>query len=157
MNIFVVSPDPVECAKALDDLRLNKMIIETAQLLSSAARFHGYVGDGLYKTTHKNHPCTLWTQHSESNFRWLVKHFEALVDERYQRTGKTHATYIKIWPNLTDGWNLIPKGPQTPWPNCTPNKHIADVHEAYKVTMIDKWANDKRPPKWTNANKPSWA
>ena len=34
MNIFVIDPDTAKCAQALDDLRLNKMIIETAQLLT---------------------------------------------------------------------------------------------------------------------------
>lgn len=34
MNIFATSTDPKKCAEALDDLRLNKMITETSQMLS---------------------------------------------------------------------------------------------------------------------------
>ena len=61
MNIFVPYPDSMKCAEALDDLRLNKMILETAQLLSTAARFHGYVGN-VYGSTHINHPCSVWAR-----------------------------------------------------------------------------------------------
>jgi len=66
MNIFVVSPDTMECAKALDDLRLNKMIIETAQLLSTAMRVQGYTGNDIYKSTHVNHPCAVWARRRTS-------------------------------------------------------------------------------------------
>lgn len=156
MNIFVVSPDTEECAKALDDLRLNKMILETAQLLSTAMRFHGYTGDNIYKSTHLNHPCAIWARHSESNYRWLLLYLSDLVEERLNRTGKLHKTYSDIYNQLCSGAELIPKGDMSLWPNCTPNKHIQDVHEAYRVTLKDKWANDKRPPKWTNAIRPEW-
>ena len=67
MNIFVISQNPDECAQALDDLRLNKMILETAQLLSTAIRFHGYTGNLAYKATHINHPCSIWARTSRGN------------------------------------------------------------------------------------------
>ena len=156
MNIFVVDPDPVTSAKALDDLRLNKMIIETAQLLCTAMTYHGYNNPNIYKSTHVNHPCSVWARETESNFRWLVKYFDALHEERMLRTGKAHQSYIKIWPELCNGWNLIPKGPLTPFANCSYYKG-QEVHSAYKETMKMKWLLDKRPPKWTNTNKPSWA
>jgi hypothetical protein len=156
MNIFVISSDPKECAQALDDLRLNKMIIETAQLLSTAMRFHGYTGNLVYKTAHLNHPCAVWARESNSNYEWLLSYMQELVIERKARTPKHHKTYDKLFA-LSQGIAFIPKGSQTPWPNCTPNKHIADIHDAYKITMRDKWAQDKRPPKWTLSQKPSWA
>lgn len=157
MNIFVISDDPVVCASALDDLRLNKMIIETAQLLCTAMISHGYVNSNIYKTTHLNHPCAVWTRQTEGNFRWLVKYFDALNSERENRTGKTHASYIKIWPELCNGWQLIPKGNQTPFVNCSYYKYDVDVFNAYKETLKMKWTLDKRSPKWTNTTKPSWA
>lgn len=155
MNIFVISPNTTECAQALDDLRLNKMIIETAQLLSTAMRVHGYTGNLVYATSHLNHPCAVWARETNSNYQWLVAYLEDLVMERKARTSKHHKTYDKVHI-LKQGASLIPTGKLTPWPNCTPNKHIEDVHEAYKITLRDKWANDKRPPKWTFAKKPTW-
>jgi hypothetical protein len=156
MNIFVVDPDTTICAQALDDLRLNKMIIETAQLLSTAMRVQGYTGNDIYKISHINHPCSVWTRQTETNYRWLLLYMSDLVEERQNRTGKCHKSY-SIFNALCGGPKLMPPGDLTLWPNCTPNKHIANIHDAYKKTMQDKWANDKRPPKWTNSQKPVWA
>lgn len=54
MNIFVTDPNPKIAASHLDDLRLGKMCVETAQMLSVWAKPF----DGIYKPTHINHPCT---------------------------------------------------------------------------------------------------
>lgn len=45
MNIFISSPSPTKSAKFLDNSRLIKMILETAQLLSTSLRFYGFEGD----------------------------------------------------------------------------------------------------------------
>ena len=156
MNIFVVSPDTMECAKALDDLRLNKMIIETAQLLSTAMRVQGYTGSDIYKSTHVNHPCAVWARESNENYKWLLLYMSDLVEEKQNRTGKLHKSY-HIFNALCAGPVLMPFKPMTPWPNCSYYKYDNDVHNAYKETLKMKWTLDKRPPKWTNATKPSWA
>ena len=156
MNIFVTSADTVECAQALDDLRLNKMIIETAQILSTAMRFHGSTTP-VYKSTHANHPCAIWARETEENYRWLLVYLKELCIERQKRTGKGHKTYAELYSYLVNGATLIPHGSLTPWPNCSRYKNSSDVHAAYKQTLRDKWANDKRPPKWTNSQKPYWA
>lgn len=155
MNIFVVDNDTWNCAKALDDLRLNKMILETAQLLSTAMRFRGYTGNDIYNSTHVNHPCSIWTRSSSENYSWLLAYFSDLVEEKQRRTGKIHKSWW-IHNALCGGTKLMPVGPLTPFANCTPHKDTG-TFDAYKLTLIDKWANDKRPPKWTNAQRPSWA
>lgn len=155
MNIFVVDPKTNESAKILDDLRLNKMIIETAQLLSTAMRIHGYTGNTIYNVTHQNHPCAIWARETRANYNWLLSYFQDLIMERKARTPKHHKTYDKeIF--FKQGKTLIPDGELTPFVNCTPYKDM-DVFEAYKRTLKDKWIKDKRPPKWTNAYRPSWA
>lgn len=154
MNIFIVDPNPEVCAKALDDLRLNKMILETAQLLSTALRVR-HTSMPVYKITHQNHPCAIWARENKSNYSWLLKHFSALVQEKIARTGKGHKS-DQLWLYFADGVKLMPEGELTPFANCTPYKDHG-VFDAYKLTLIDKWANDKRPPKWTNAHKPSWS
>lgn len=40
MNIFATDVSPVACAKALDDKRVVKMVLETAQMLSTAMHMH---------------------------------------------------------------------------------------------------------------------
>lgn len=154
MNIFAVSPDPVECAKALDDLRLNKMILETAQLICTGLRCRGS-GMDLYKSTHVNHPCSIWVRENKSNYSWTFELFKAMIDEKLNRTGKMHAC-AKFMLKFADGVKLMPDGDITPFANCTPHKSQG-VFDAYKLTLIDKWAADKRPPKWTNSKRPDWA
>jgi len=63
MNIFVTDPSFYKSAIALDDRRLIKMILETAQLLSGAVRLKSvFVPSILYKLTHENHPCAIWAR-----------------------------------------------------------------------------------------------
>ena len=160
MNIFVVDQDTMKCAQALDDLRLNKMIIETAQLLSTAMRVQGYAGNDIYKSTHVNHPCAIWARESSENYRWLLLYMSDLVEERNRRTGKDHKSY-QIFNTLCGGPKLMPQGPMTQFANCSAYLYAdfnkTGIFRAYQLTLIDKWAKDKRPPKWTNASKPSWA
>jgi hypothetical protein len=79
MNIFAVSDCPIECAKALDNKRLVKMVLETAQLLCGAVVVCG--GQAPYKLTHRNHPAAVWTRKSQGNYVWLIEHFKALGAE----------------------------------------------------------------------------
>ena len=64
MNIFYLHPDCRVAAKMHCDKHCVKMILETAQLLSTAHR--ELDGDeladqrGLYKSTHRNHPSAVW-------------------------------------------------------------------------------------------------
>lgn len=153
MNIFVTDPDPINSAFVLDDKRVIKMALESAQLMSTAINLCG--GNSPYKTTHQNHPCAIWTRQTSSNYWWLFEHYKALCQAYYDRFGKRHKTldYICEWEN---GVYLIPKNELTPFQNCTEFKDISNVHEAYRVQMCKKWKTDKRIPKWTNAKPPVW-
>lgn len=154
MNIFVIDPNPQICAQSLDNLRLNKMIIETAQLLSTAMRECGYVGDKVYKSTHKNHPCSIWTRQSGGNYKWLLTYLTELNLERFQRTGTQHKSY-NIFNELAAGISFIPVGPMTPFANCSLYKDLP-IFEAYKETLKTKWNNDKRRPSWSHLGPPPW-
>jgi len=166
MNIFITSSNPLECAIALDDLRLNKMILETAQLLCSAypILFKNKSTSGLYKDTHYNHPCAVWTRTSIINYIWLYKHFEHLSYEKEYRTDKTHKSFLELEDKLgspiqNELENLGDKGFPTPLFsfNCTENfTHIPNVHLAYRLRMLEKWQKDLKQPTWHNRGKPSW-
>lgn len=92
MNIFYLSNDPIESARFHVDRHVVKMILESAQLLSTAH----YVLDGpkfgLYKPTHKNHPCAKWVRDTIYNYCWLYDLFCALCDEYEFRYNKIHKT-----------------------------------------------------------------
>ncbi len=145
MNIFVSYPDPAESAKFLDDKRVIKMILESAQLLSTAITVSG--GRGPYKITHKNHPCTIWARRTSANYNWLFNHFIALCDEYTLRYGKIHKC-LSVAEELQKGVELITQGKLTSFPNCTIFKEEPDTHLAYRVYLEHKWKIDKRKPTW---------
>jgi hypothetical protein len=102
MNIFFLDrkpggmPDPVGSAKDLDDKRIHKMALESAQILCTIIAdrdpdFHAH--HGLYKPTHANHPCTVWAGESLANFLWLLEHAAACVHEAARRYDKRSSDY----------------------------------------------------------------
>lgn len=90
MNIFVLDMRPVTAAQYHADKHVIKMILESAQMLSTA--LHECVGpiDGIYKPTHVNHPCSVWTRSSYLNYVWLYNLYRCLGDEYTYRFDKDH-------------------------------------------------------------------
>lgn len=101
MNIFYLHDDAWLVPKMMTDKHVVKMIVETAQLLSTA--HHILDGDnaigGIYKKTHANHPSSIWTRETMGNYLWLRDHGLALLDEyalRYHKQPHDHATHKVI-------------------------------------------------------------
>jgi hypothetical protein len=165
MNIFHTDSSPSISAKNLDDIRVNKMIIESASLLANAIAFHGGTDNDLpiAKTSNKpfktkawqNHPSCLWVKQSKSNYLWLLEHTMGLIEELKFRKKTTHSMLSNI-NILTNGASFIPDGPLSQFANCTPYKQIGDAVMAYKMTMAYKWQHDAKLPLWTNRSQPDW-
>jgi len=154
MNIFVTSYCPIESAKFLDDKRVNKMCLESAQMLSTALRTLGCEDERLYKSTHKNHPSCVWVRQSDMNFVWLLAHFEALLDEYEKRRGREHGC-SRLLAAFYANIDWLPVGELTDFANCAANsslglsyKHVDDVRLAYQLYLADRWETDKRAPTW---------
>jgi hypothetical protein len=165
MNIFHTDKDPVISAKNLDDIRVNKMIIESAALLANAIAFHGGSQSDLpisktsgqpFKTkAWQNHPSCLWVKASRANYIWLVEHMSALISEISYRKGTIHSMTNNL-NIIQNGSKFIPPGPITPFANCTPYKTVEDTIEAYKLCMVYKWEHDGKLPAWTKRTQPTW-
>lgn len=163
MNIFAPDPSPIISAQALDDVRLRKMNIETAQLLCTALRLrHGH-NDVPYKNSHIHHPLVHWLLRSNGNLNWLYRHGIALFEENRFRSGKEHASGL-VTLSLAPYMVTLAEEEQTPFLNCARNKSLGidftsvnDVHLAYKQYLYTRWHNDKRPPIWTKRGAPDWA
>lgn len=165
MNIFVTDDCPFVCAIALDNRRLVKMILETAQLLSTALSKYIsselYEEFKLYKPTHVKHPCTLWASLNRSNFKWLLSHLKFLGQEYTYRYNKVHKSMglYNAFERLVDN---IPVGDLTKFANCTrvlgkvDYRDMEDVCLAYRRYMIYKWKNDNLVPKWGCREIPNW-
>ena len=163
MNIFVTSECPIKSAESLPNVLVNKMIIETAQMLSTAH----IMLDGVqvaYKKTHHNHPCSVWVRATTANYEWAYIHFWALCEEYTRRGGKIHKT-SELLPILrTPPFNIIP-GPQTAFAICVSDeiklKYYMSASTAYKAYLNEKfkeWLARAKPVKlnWTNRKMPAW-
>ena len=172
MNIFYLDRDPVIAAQMMCDKHVVKMILESAQMLSTAHRVldgDEYANEmGLYKLAHKNHPSTIWVRSSELNYRWLWEHYVALMDEYTYRYDKTHAT-----SRLRDALNKTPDNiPSTQYPNisstqypntdppmCMPDYCKGDdtvlSYQTYYIVEKSGFAKWKRRdiPEWFNAER----
>jgi len=111
MNIFYLDPDPQICAEMHNNKHCVKMILEYAQLLSTAHRVldgtlidrlspsgrkqKAYVladnrESALYSATHINHPSAIWVRKTHQNYIWLTELLEELCCEYTYRYEKTH-------------------------------------------------------------------
>lgn len=154
MNIFASYAGNKACASVLDDKRVTSQTKESAQMLATAIHTsifitpeYNEISDLLPKPAFMDHPCTIWTGQSQQNYVWLLKHFEYLLNEFFKRRKKYHA-YEKLLVPLEKGLKWIPKGPRTPFVNCTVFKGIQDTHLAYRMYLTMKWDNDILTPKW---------
>jgi len=96
MNIFYLSRDPEEAARVQHNKHVVKMILESAQMLSTCHREFGDDREILYKRTHVNHPSAVWVRQSSQHYHWLWRHMMALGEEYTRRYGKNHLTIKKL-------------------------------------------------------------
>lgn len=175
MNIFFLSPSPLQSAVWMCDSHVVKMIVESAQLLSTAHRIldgveqvgvsstgrktKGWVLPDsreqiMYKTTHSNHPCAIWCRTSIENYTWLVEHFFALCDEYTYRYGKTHKCYGMGYALQSPPLNLKAYDWTTP-PSCMPEQYILSDNPVENYRQYYR-EGKKHILKWKNRPQPDW-
>lgn len=129
MNIFFLHWNPRTAAEYHCDKHVVKMIIETAQLLYSA---HWMLNSPLpvtaYKLAHKNHPCSIWTRQSITNYMWLCSLGLWLCKEYSNRYGeqKTHKTEAHIIWLMNNPPKNIPFLDMTPPAQAMPDVYKND-------------------------------
>ena len=172
MNIFATDINPSTAARNLCDKHINKMIVESAQMLANGfaldrmaqgdcprnqkgePRSHGY----------SKHPCTLWCYETRGNMEWLVEH--ALeMGEKDSIDGVTNQnTFLYGSFNGARTTYMIPlalKGGLKDFAIA-----ISDTMNCRKVDGFDDLSSiekyrfyyrmDKPFVKWTKRKKPSW-
>lgn len=178
MNIFYLDHNTQNCAEMHVDRHCVKMILEYAQLLSSAHRvldgslLTGISDKGrkntswildddrhdiLYKATHINHPSAIWARKGAQQYRWLHNLLIDLCKEYTHRYGKIHKVERSglLWK-----LESLPKNIHTDvfWSEPTPA-----MPEQYRVAgdSIQSYKNyylgDKSHMfKWKNRSTPDW-
>ena len=155
MNIFHLHKVPKVCAEYHCDKHVVKMILETAQMLSTAYRRNFGDNDDLYKTAYPKHPMTIWVGDSGDNFFWSVQLLDQLLYQYTVRYKKVHKT-IKI-SNLLHSkhklWHTW-KTKFTRPPLCMPDEYKSDDYiQSYRNYYI---GDKKRFARYTSVDTPEF-
>lgn len=155
MNIFYVHDDPKVSATMLCDKHCVKMILESAQMLSTAHRLLDDSDAPVYKATHKNHPSAIWVRQSHQHYEWLLDHALALCEEYTRRYGRTHKTEAMLRTYLIEPPRHIPAKCFLEPPQCMPDIYkrstAVEAYRAYYIGDKAKIATWKAP-----ATVPDW-
>ena len=174
MNVFYLNKQEDICAQMHVDSHCSKMIIEYAQLMSTAHRtLDGelYIDktangrnikrwrlveheDVIYKASHVNHPSGVWTRASDVNYKCLYSMWLELCKEYTHRYGKIHLTQEKLEHILSKVPENIPEGPLTEVPQAMPEDvkrpNPIDAYKSYYRQYKQAFA------KWTNRPTPEF-
>jgi hypothetical protein len=181
MNIFYLDHDVTKCAEMHNDKHVVKMILEYAQLLSTAHRvIDGTLVDGysktgrkqkryvlsdhrdstLYSATHLNHPSAVWVRKNQKNYIWLSQLLHACCKEYTYRYGKVHKVErdglleeLYNWPmNMATG-DFTEPTPAMPDEVKIPGDSIKSYRNYYINNKVHLASWKKRQvPEWFNAN-----
>ena len=179
MNIFYIHEDPTTCAQQHVDKHVVKMILEYAQLLSTAHRVLDgteYIGKSksgrkakryllpddreqhLYLASHFNHPSGKWVRHSLSNYQWLFKLWIELMREYHYRYGKVH-TSMRLASHLRFPPTNIPQNEFSPPWRAMPDQYKIDRSVTdYTIKSYRAYYNGAKTHmfKWKNRPVPEW-
>lgn len=180
MNIFILDNVPKKAAEYHCDKHVVKMILESAQMKSTAHWLHLLWNENKtlkdfkrvrdvkqwlinntdpklhppYSLTHVHHPCTIWVSSTKENYMWHYKLMFHLCEEytnRYNRIHKT-AQYLK-------------------WFKRFPVNMKSSNLEDFKVCMANEYKVNSNPvdcyrnyyikdkvrfAKWKYSEKPEW-
>lgn len=161
MNIFYLDSDPRKAAEYHHDIHLRKMILETAQLLSTAHHVNGSDVDlsQIYKSTHKNHPSAIWVRETSDHYRWAYSLFSSLIEEYQYRFDRIHksstiSNFLSGGPRFENNISFSPP------PLAMPDEYKCnDQVESYRnyyrnAKLLNK--NGKSMAKWTKRPTPFW-
>lgn len=138
MNIFFLDWCPKKAAQHQHNRHCVKMLLETAQLLSTTRRV--LIGQtDVCKSTHVNHPSAIWARESLGNYRWLFQHYFELAKEYTYRYGRFHQSlklFMNLHPDIRPISGLV-SPEMTPIRLAMPDKYkTADPVESYRAYYI---------------------
>lgn len=179
MNVFYLDHDPDLCAQYHCDKHVVKMIIEYAQLMSTAHRMldgEEWIGrnltgrrirrfwhpdpvmnEHLYKACHYMHPSAVWTRASKANYDWLYSMWASLCEEYTYRYGRTHLSqeklqyYLLFAPaNASNDAFTQPTPAMSHFPQCIVEGDSLTSYRNYYYEAKQSFV------KWTGRDVPEW-
>ena len=163
MNIFLPYENNIKKSiECLDDVRLNKQLVECYQLLTSAIKEK----NGEQIKGHKNHPIYLFYK---NNIKFLSYYGWKCCEEYFFRFSKSHKLrdfFINIMYDLFIEYKdkLVPQPSYIPYYmegskysiDCIRTTKKDVVSQLFQAKLINKWLNDKKQPKWTDQKLPNF-
>ena len=164
MNIFFLDETPELSAKMLCDKHVPKMLLESAQMLSTAVRKYeketdtNPLAEPIYKSAYPNHPMTIWVSETLGNFTWALYNAFCINNEYEYRFKKNHKSY-KVIKNIIDFELManIPDGDFTDPPQCITDQYklrsdlyVNAYRDYYKgeKEYFAKWEKGRQQPEW---------
>lgn len=169
MNIFVLNENPFLAAHDHCDKHVNKMLVETLQMLASThwyslgitkksqitedslEHWKTFPRESAYGIGFMNHPCTKWIRQSIENWRWTIDLCTGLHDEYDFRYGKQRDRKILNW--FESRPPEIPSTGLTPFVMAMPEQaKTADPVHSYRLfyagwkEYFAKWKTEE--PTW---------
>lgn len=151
MNIFKLDHDPEIAASYHISQHLAKLILESAQMLSTAVRTNNpqLQNDLIYKSAYVKHPCTIAVSSSRDIFRYVTRLGIALNIERQFRFKINH-DHASV-KTIKECFNYIDTIPNTnhPWPLAMPEdcKCSDDEVECYRDYYI-RYKQKNKSGRW---------
>jgi len=105
------------------DKHVVKMVLETAQILSTVHAAHGSDLPGLYRPTHAAHPCVRWAGACRAHYAWAARLGLALAAEYTYRYEKRHACTDLLERLATNFPSSMPRAPWVDPPQCMPEEY----------------------------------
>ena len=178
MNIFYLDNNPKKAAEYHVDKHVVKMILESAQLLSTAHRVldgeetQGFSASGrkkkvwklndkrdeeLYSATHIHHPSAVWARQSALNYSWLHSLMVELCKEYTHRYGKR--LQVQDYLEQMEVPESLVKGKLTEFAQAMPDQYRdRDAVKAYRNYYLgEKLTGTSWRWQYKNREKPDWA
>lgn len=165
MNVFVLGRDPRQCAESLHDKHVIKMCLETAQIISTAARLTGNtMGFELYEPTHEKHPWVQWAIEGMNSDRWRIYMLLRMCmhmscEYRFRWAKATHhESWKTVHPLLVHfrPSSYAPNWDEFTFPLCMPDAYkqaASSPIEAYRLYYMGEKMEGQ---KWTKRGMPTW-
>jgi hypothetical protein len=180
VNIFYIHEEPKICAEMHVDKHCTKIVIEYAQLMSTAHRLldgtpyldktangrsikrwrlEGENETIMMKASHINHPSAIWARATRENYIWLHQLWHYLCKEYTYRYGKVHAVEkrmsnaLYLPPENIKKCKFYEPTPAMPDDVKVVGNSLASYRNYYNKnkTHLANWKN--RPvPEWYGAN-----